>query len=290
MIKHEPVLSTEVMEMLSIHENGTYLDATAGGGGHSSAILRRISDKGKLICTDRDETAVQRLADTFDDPRVTIRKARFSDLVEEINEMGLDAVDGILFDLGVSMFQLKVLERGFSFESDERLDMRMDRTQLLTAWEVVNTYAQKELESIIHEYSDERFSKRIARAISSERKKKTIDTCRELAEIIARVYGKRGRVHPATRTFQALRIAVNDELNELRQGLKNAFQLLHSRGRVCVISYHSLEDRIVKHFFRDMAKKGVGTVLTKKPVIPAAEERRSNRAARSAKLRGAEKR
>ncbi len=289
MVKHEPVLLKEVMEMLSIKENGTYLDATAGGGGHSSAILSRISDQGHLVCTDRDETAIEELNRKFRNSRIKIRQARFSDLIDTINEMGIDAVDGVLFDLGVSMFQLKILERGFSFESDERLDMRMDRMQLLTAWDVVNTYTEKDIANIVYEYSDERRSRRIARAIVHNRKKKTIDTCKELADIIARAYGRRGRIHPATRTFQALRIAVNDELNELRQGLKNAFQLLHSGGRVCVISYHSKEDRIVKHFFREMARNKTCNLITKKPVAVSRDEIRTNPAARSAKLRGAEK-
>jgi 16S rRNA (cytosine1402-N4)-methyltransferase len=289
MVKHEPVLLKEVMEMLSIKESGTYLDATAGGGGHSSAILSRISDKGRLICTDRDEAAIDELTRIFKDSRVKVKQARFSDLLEKIREMGIDAVDGILFDLGVSMFQLKVLERGFSFESNERLDMRMDRMQLLTAWDVVNTYSEKDIANILYEYADERLSRRIARAIVYNRKKKTIDTCKELADIVFSACGRRGRIHPATRTFQALRIAVNDELNELRQGLKNAFQLLHSNGRVCIISYHSKEDRIVKHFLREMARNKSCNLITKKPVTPASDETRMNPAARSAKMRVAEK-
>ncbi|UCG79194.1 MAG: 16S rRNA (cytosine(1402)-N(4))-methyltransferase RsmH [Nitrospirota bacterium] len=289
MTKHEPVLLREVLQMLSIRENGTYLDATAGGGGHSDAILSRLSDNGRLICTDRDETAVDTLTERFSDPRIIVRQARFSDLVETVKELGFESVDGVLFDLGVSMFQLKVLERGFSFESDERLDMRMDRRQLFTAWDIVNTYSEKEIANIIYEFSDERLSRRIARAIVTERKKRTIDTCRELADIIVKAYGKRGRIHPATRTFQALRIAVNDELNELRQGLKNAFKLMHSRGKVCVISYHSKEDRIVKHYLRDKAKSKECELITKKPVVPEREEINDNPAARSAKLRGAVK-
>ena len=289
MVKHEPVLLKEVMEMLSIKESGTYLDATAGGGGHSGAILSRISDNGRLICTDRDEAAIDELTRIFKDTRVKVKKARFSDLLEKIREMGIDAVDGILFDLGVSMFQLKVLERGFSFESNERLDMRMDRMQLLTAWDVANTYTEKDIANILYEYADERLSRRIARAIVYNRKKKTIDTCKELADIVYSVCGRRGRIHPATRTFQALRIAVNDELNEFRQGLKNAFQLLHSNGRVCVISYHSKEDRIVKHFLREMARNKSCNLITKKPVTPTSDETRMNPAARSAKMRVAEK-
>ena len=173
MVKHEPVLLKEVMEMLSIKENGTYLDATAGGGGHSRAILSRISGQGNLICTDRDETAIDELKRTFRNSRVTVRQARFSDLIDTINKMGIDAVDGVLFDLGVSMFQLKIVERGFSFESDERLDMRMDRMQLLTAWDVVNTYSERDIANIVYEYSDERLSRRIARAIVHNRKKKS---------------------------------------------------------------------------------------------------------------------
>jgi len=289
MISHTPVLLKEVMEMLDIKKDGVYVDATAGGGGHSAAILERLSPRGRLICTDRDDAAVRKLSERFHDERVMVRQACFSELLDTIRTLGVDAVDGVLFDLGVSMFQLRVLERGFSFESDERLDMRMDRSQILTAWHVVNTWSERELERILREYADERYARRIARAIVTARKKKTIDTCRELADMVSRIYGRRGRIHPATRTFQAIRIAVNDELEELRKGLKSAFRLLHSRGRVCVISYHSAEDRIVKHVFRDARREGMVSLLTKKPVAPTKAEVSANPAARSARLRGAER-
>ncbi|GBE31475.1 MAG TPA: 16S rRNA (cytosine(1402)-N(4))-methyltransferase RsmH [Nitrospirae bacterium] len=289
MIQHEPVLLREVLEMLDVKENGIYVDATAGGGGHSREILGRLSDRGVLVCADRDDDAIGRLTRLFDDHRVVMKKTTFSDIYEDVMSAGFDNVDGILFDLGVSMHQLKDKDRGFSFDSDVRLDMRMDASLALTAWDVVNKYPQREIERILREYSDERFFRRIARAIVNCRRKKTIDTCRDLADIVVRAYGRRGKIHPATRTFQAIRIAVNNELEELNDGLRNAVKLLKSGGRLCVISYHSIEDRIVKNFIRDRSRDGILHALTKKPLTASSDEVRSNPAARSAKLRGAEK-
>lgn len=275
--------------MLNIRKQGVYLDATAGGGGHSMEILSRLSEQGRLICTDRDEFAIQRLREVFHDDRISIRQARFSELNDTVASLGFSRLDGILFDLGVSAFQLKQEDRGFSFDSDAPLDMRMDKENTLTARHIVNEYPQDEIADILWKYADERFSRRIARAIVREREKKEISTCRELAAIIARVYGRRGKIHPATRTFQALRIAVNHEMEELTAGLGHAERLLNKGGRLCVISYHSLEDRTVKHFLRDRAREEVFMTLTRKPVVPAEDEERRNPSSRSAKLRGAER-
>lgn len=275
--------------MLNIQEEGVYLDATAGGGGHSIEILNRLSKSGRLICTDRDDFAISRLRGTFTDDRVSVRKTSFSGIAAEMAALGIECLDGALFDLGVSAFQLKDTGRGFSFDSDAVLDMRMDSSNALTAWQIVNRYPAREIERILWGYADEKLSRRIAKAIVNYRGKKAIDTCRELAEIISRAYGYRGKTHPATRTFQALRIAVNSEMEELESGLSQVLGLLGTGGRMCVISYHSIEDRIVKHFFKNMAREMALVILTKKPVTPSPEEVCLNPSARSAKLRGAEK-
>lgn len=289
MINHRPVLLKEVMEVLNIREDGIYLDATAGGGGHSMEILRRLSDSGVLICSDRDTSSVERLRTRFDDKRVLIKRSTFSGIPVELLSSQIKHVDGVLFDLGLSMYQLRDMDRGFSFDSEARLDMRMDRSIAISAWDVVNGFSQKEIEKILKDYSDERYYRKIARVIVNRRRREKINTCRELASLVAGVYGRRGKIHPATKTFQAIRIAVNDEIEELRHGLKNAMEILSRGGRLCVISYHSIEDRVVKHFMRDMSKDNVLRSLTKKPITPSRDEVRSNPAARSAKLRGAEK-
>jgi len=287
MIEHEPVLLSEVMEVLQVRKTGVYLDATAGGGGHSSEILKLLSKDGRLICTDRDEHAIERLKNRFQDERVTVRQTRFSGLKDKLGSLGIEGVDGILFDLGVSMFQLKEADRGFSFDSDAPLDMRMDSEGTLTAAHIVNRYPEKDIANILFEYADEKRSRRIARYIVTYRDKKKIETCRELAGIVERACGRRGKTHPATRTFQALRIAVNEEFHELEEGLRQSVDLLRSGGRIGVISYHSKEDRIVKNFFRDNAKNEVLSLVFKKPVVPSREEIRQNPSSRSAKLRGA---
>ena len=253
-------------------------------------ILRNLGAGGRLICTDRDEEALRRLRERFTDGRVTVARARFSDLSSVLGTVGVTLVDGILFDLGVSSFQLRDGDRGFSFESDARLDMRMDSESTLTAWHIVNRYPAREIADILWKYADERRSRRIARAVAEERQRGEISTCRQLADLVTRVCGgKRGKIHPATRTFQALRIAVNREPEELSCGLDQSVRLLGDRGRLCVISYHSLEDRIVKHFIREMSAKKVLAPVVKKPITASREEVRRNPSSRSAKLRGAEK-
>jgi 16S rRNA (cytosine1402-N4)-methyltransferase len=206
-----------------------------------------------------------------------------------LHSQGIDFADGVLLDLGVSMMQLKDPDRGFSFNSKERLDMRMDSSQELSAWDVVNGYSERELVRILKEYGEEYRAVKIVRSIIHDRNKKSIDTCAELAEIISRAIGRTGRVHPATKTFQALRIEVNKELDELKKGLEASLRILRRGGRLCVISYHSLEDRVVKHFIKERAKADIVKQLLKKPLVPAIDEIRANPSSRSAKLRGAEK-
>lgn len=274
--------------LLKPESGGTYVDATIGLGGHAEEILRHIGE-GRLIGIDRDEETLKMAESRLSDKRVILKKGRFSDISTLITETGISKADGILFDLGTSMFHLKTPERGFSFLSEELLDMRMDIKQSLTAGNVVNKYPEKEIDRILWEYGEERLSRKIAKAIINYRNKKKIETCAELSDIVCSVYKGRGKTHPATKTFQALRIAVNDELNELRKGLDASKGILKSGGRLCVISYHSLEDRIVKNFMRDSRKEGIFNVLTKKPLVASYEEIRLNPSARSAKLRGAEK-
>ncbi|MBF0329117.1 MAG: 16S rRNA (cytosine(1402)-N(4))-methyltransferase RsmH [Nitrospirae bacterium] len=289
MMVHQPVMIEETLEMLNIKQDGTYVDATVGLGGHSSAILSRLDEHGRIVGIDRDDNALSIAFERLGNNRVHLAKGSFSSIDRILASFGVAGFDGVVFDLGLSMMQLKDLGRGFSFNSTERLDMRMDRSQALSAWDVVNRYQEKTIEKILKEYGEERLATKIAKAIISNRKQAAINTCSELAEIVSAVYGYRGKIHPATRTFQALRIEVNRELDELREGLSAAASGLRNGGRVCVISYHSLEDRIVKNFIRDGAKSGALRNITKKPLVPKAEETKRNPASRSAKLRGAEK-
>jgi len=289
MVIHLPVMSGEVIEILAPHRGGIYVDATVGLGGHSEMILSQVGQDVKVVGLDRDEQALNRAAKRLNDSRVMLRKSSFSQMEQVLSADGIYEADGILLDLGVSMMQIKDPERGFSFLSNERLDMRMDNAQILTAWDMVNTYDEQELVRILREYGEEYRAPRVARAIMSRRATKTIDTCTELADVVFRAVGRSGRTHPATRTFQALRIALNRELDELRLGLEASLRMLKKGGRLCVISYHSLEDRIVKNCIRDSAKAGIVNQLTKKPLVPSRAEMRQNPSSRSAKLRGAEK-
>jgi 16S rRNA (cytosine1402-N4)-methyltransferase len=274
----------EVIEVLNPKIGGIYVDATTGVGGHSEHILELIGPQGKLIGIDKDSESLR-----VSEQRLSGKRGNFSEMENLLSQEGIHQVHGILFDLGVSMLQLKNFERGFSFLSQERLDMRMDKGQDLSAWEIVNTYPEKRLEEILREYGEERRSKSIVKAIVRRRKTSPIDTCSELAKLIGQIYVRRGRTHPATKTFQALRIEVNKELEQLREGLDASVQLLKTGGRFCVISYHSLEDRIVKRFIADHARRGILRVITKKPRTPSAQELRNNPSSRSAKLRAAEK-
>jgi 16S rRNA (cytosine1402-N4)-methyltransferase len=282
-------MQKEVMELLDLRQNGLYVDATVGLGGHSEEILRLIGTEGRLIGIDRDDEVLKIAGGRLSDKRVILKRGSFSDMESLLSSEGISEVDGILFDLGVSMLQLKNLDRGFSFLSDKRLDMRMDGKQRISAWDVVNRYTERELERILREFGEERLSKKIAKAIIGCRNKSLIETCSELAKIVEDVYGVRGRIHPATKTFQALRIEVNSELIQLKEGLEAATRLLKRGGRLCVITYHSLEDRIVKHFLKDSSGKGLLKIITKKPKTAPAEETRLNPSSRSAKLRAGEK-
>jgi len=286
---HTPVLPEQVIGLLSVREEGVYVDATVGFGGHAASILSRLGPGGRIVGIDRDPEALAWCRERLGNNRVFLAQGRFSQMEDVVKGLGFPAVDGVLLDLGVSMHQLKRPSRGFSFSSEARLDMRMDPGESLTAWDVVNTYDERALEKVLADYGEEHRSKRIARAIVLQREKKHIETCIELAELILSVCRRHGRAHPATKTFQALRIEVNGELDELRKALRSGLGLLNRGGKLCVVSYHSLEDRIVKNFMRDHARSGQLRLLTKKPVAPQRDEVRWNPSSRSAKLRGAEK-
>ncbi len=307
-LEHIPVLLREALEYLAPRAGGVYLDGTCGAGGHAAAILERTPPDGRVICLDRDTEAVERsrvrLA-VFAE-RATVRQADFRDMETVLEDLRIDAVDGVLLDLGVSSFHLKTPERGFSFLLDGPLDMRMDRRGGTTAADLVNDLPRRELARIIREYGEDLRAGAIARAIEKARARRPITSTLQLADIISSVFPSHAprRIHPATRTFQALRIAVNDEMGSLSAGLRKAYAALRPCGRMAVISFHSLEDRIVKQQFAAWAKgctcpprmpvcvcglKPGIKVLTKKPVVPSDEEAERNPAARSAKLRAAEK-
>lgn len=289
MIVHLPVMVREVLQMLEPGRGGVYVDATVGLGGHAEELLKAMGSRGRIIGIDRDGEALKRAMERLGNDRVVLLKGAFSDLKALVMSAGAHEVDGVLFDFGVSMIHFKEPGRGFSFNSDEPLDMRMDRSQGLTAEEIVNTYPESGLEQILREYGEERLAQKIAKAIRAHRSRKRIASCKELADIVSAVYKGRGRTHPATRTFQALRIAVNDEMNEIRKGLEASLDLLKQGGRLCAISYHSLEDRAVKNFMRDAKREGRVSMITRKPLTASSDEMRMNPSARSAKLRCGER-
>jgi len=275
---HTPVLAIEALDALAIVPGGTYVDATFGAGGHARLILERLGPHGRTIAFDADPLASSLAPD---DSRLTLIHANFRALAGELALRACTAVDGVLYDLGVSSMQLDDGTRGFSFRADAPLDMRLDPTRGETAAEYIVSHDEGELADAIFQFGEERNSRRIARAL----KTKLPRTTGELAAIVAgtvHVRGRRERIHPATRTFQALRIAVNDELGALRESLDAASRVVRPGGRIAVISFHSLEDRIVKVFFRENARL---RPLTRKPIVPSVEEIASNPRARSAKLR-----
>ncbi len=306
--EHIPVLLEECIEGLTIKPDGIYVDCTAGGGGHSLAIARKLTT-GRLISIDRDEQAIaactQRLMPVKD--RVVIVKATFSRIREVLVEQGVDAVDGILMDLGVSSHQLDTPERGFSFRSDAALDMRMDRQAPMSAHTLINTYGEAEIADILWRYGEERYSRQIARKIVQVRQQRPIETTGELVEIIKSAMpaaARREDQHPAKRSFQALRIAVNDELGELQETLEAIPSLLKSGGRAAIISFHSLEDRMVKTAWREQSRGCICPpefpvcvcghtadmkIITKKPIVASTEQLADNRRAACAKLRIAER-
>ena len=275
---HTSVLATEALDALAIVPDGTYVDATFGAGGHTRLLLERLGPHGRTIAFDADPLAASLAPE---DPRLTLIHANFRTLAAELASRSIGPVDGVLYDLGVSSMQLDDGARGFSFRSDAPLDMRLDPTQGESAADYIVSHDEVELADVIFRYGDERNSRRIARSLKS----KLPRTTGELAAIVAgsvHVRGKRERIHPATRTFQALRIAVNDELGALRESLDGAASVVRPGGRIVVISFHSLEDRIVKLFFREDERV---RPLTRKPIVPGDEEISTNPRARSAKMR-----
>lgn len=307
---HVSVLLHEAVDELQVKPSGIYVDGTLGGGGHSYEICRRLDSEGRLIGIDQDaealEAAQKRLGEFKD--RITLVKSNYERTGEVLRELGIEKVDGIILDLGVSSYQLDNAERGFSYREDAPLDMRMDREQTMSAKEIVNGYSQEELFRVIREYGEERYAGSIARNICRQREKKVIETTFELVDIIRTsmpAKAKNGKGHPAKRTFQAIRMECNRELDVLGEALENMVDLLNDGGRLAIITFHSLEDRLVKTSFRRYenpcvcppdfpicvcGRKSKGKVITRKPRIPSAEETEKNTRAKSAKLRVFEKR
>ncbi len=287
---HISVLAVEVLEWLTVRPSGVYVDGTLGLGGHAALILEKLGSDGRLIGFDKDAAALAEAREVLAvyGERVMLIHDDFKHMAHQFAGLGIGRADGILLDLGVSSMQLDRVERGFSFRFDGPLDMRMDTSQKLTAAHIVNEWPRKDLEQIIFEYGEERFGRRIAERIERERSGRRIETTGALAAIIASAVPatyRHGRIHPATRTFQALRIAVNGEMESLRVFLETAFDALAEGGRLVIISFHSLEDRMVKNAFREWQKEDKGKVLTKKPMTAAEAEILANPRSRSAKLR-----
>ena len=302
---HLSVLLDEAIKSLDIKPGGTYADATLGGGGHSLEIARRLGENGRLIGIDRDSDAIEaaskRLLEYSD--KIILVHDNYSNIKNIISDLNIDRIDGVIIDAGVSSKQLDDAERGFSYMLNAPLDMRMDKSSGLDAAEVINTYSQKELENIIFKYGEENWAKRISEFIVAERAKKPVETTYELVEIIKKAVPKGARrdgPHPAKRTFQAIRIEVNGELSSLEKAVYDIADILNDRGRISVITFHSLEDRIVKNAFRTMenpcicppdfpvcvcGKRPKGKVLTRKPILPSENEIENNPRSRSAKLR-----
>ncbi|WP_096435512.1 16S rRNA (cytosine(1402)-N(4))-methyltransferase RsmH [Alteribacter populi] len=309
MFEHETVLKEETVEGLNVHPDGIYVDCTLGGGGHSERILKELGEKGKLYAFDQDDQALAFAKERLESYRenVIFVRSNFRHLKDELHERGITEVDGFVFDLGVSSPQFDEPERGFSYRYDAPLDMRMDQTQQLTAYDVVNTWSFHELMKVISQYGEERFAKNIARKIEAKREEAPIETTGELVDIIKDAIpapARRKGGHPAKRTFQAIRIAVNDELNVFESALEDAIALIKPAGRIAVITFHSLEDRICKKVFKQKSStpelpKGLPvipkeyepelTLVSRKPILANDLELEKNPRAKSAKLRIAEK-
>lgn len=303
--EHLPVLLKETIDGLNIKENGIYVDCTVGGAGHSLEIVKRLGKDGKLIAIDQDEDALVQATKVLSDykDKVYFIKSNYVYLESILESLGIDKVDGVLMDIGVSSYQLDEGERGFSYHQDALLDMRMDRSNELTAAYVVNNYSKEDLESILWNYGEEKWGKRIAEFIVEERKEGPIETTFKLVEIIKKAIPKKVRMegkHPAKRVFQALRIEVNKELDVLERTIQTAIERLNKNGRLAIITFHSLEDRIVKNYYNELArgctcppefpvcvcnKKEKIKILTRKPIVSTPEELGNNIRARSAKLR-----
>ena len=303
--KHVSVLLEETVEALQVKPDGIYVDGTLGGAGHACQICRRLGDRGRFVGIDQDEEAIavstERLREFGE--KVSIIKSNYGQMKQVLQDLGIHKADGILLDLGVSSYQLDNAERGFSYMADAPLDMRMDREQTVSAKDIVNTYPEAELFRIIREYGEERYARSIAANIVRARENKSIETTYQLVDIIRRsmpAKARNGKGHPAKRTFQALRIECNHELEVLREVLDEMVDLLNDHGRLCIITFHSLEDRIVKVSYRRnenpctcppdfpvcvCGKKSRGKVITKKPVLPSEREQKENSRSQSAKMR-----
>lgn len=304
--KHYSVLLEETIEHLNIRPDGIYVDGTLGGAGHASEVAKRLSEKGRLIGIDQDADAIRAAGERlkpFGD-KVTIIRSNYANMKEELHAIGIEHVDGIVLDLGVSSFQLDTPERGFTYrDADAPLDMRMDDRQSLTARDIVNDYSEMDLYRIIRDYGEDKFAKNIAKHIVAARKKAPITTTGQLTQVIREAIPMKIQAtggHPAKRTFQAIRIELNKELDVLRDSLDGMIDLLDDGGRLCIITFHSLEDRIVKTIFRKnenpctcppdfpvcvCGKKSKGRVITRKPILPSDEEMEENPRSKSAKLR-----
>lgn len=305
--KHKPVMLNECIEGLKIQLDGIYVDGTLGGAGHSKEIIKKLSEKGLLIGIDRDEEAINAAKENLKDfSNVTFVHDNHDNIKEILKKINIEKVDGILLDLGVSSYQLDERNRGFSYLGENTLDMRMDKTQQLTAEIVINTYSEQELANIIYEYGEERYSRQIAKNICKKREEHKIKTTKDLVQIIEESIPKSKQKdgHPAKRTFQAIRIEVNNEIKPLYKTIIDSIECLNSGGRLCVITFHSLEDRAVKKAFNDAkgkctcpsdlpycvcGAKSLGKIMTKKPIIASEEELMENSRSKSAKLRIFEK-
>ena len=303
--KHTSVLLYETVDGLDIRPDGIYVDATLGGGGHAFEVCRQLGDKGRFIGIDQDAAAIEAAGARLSSfgEKVTIVRSNYCEMRLRLRELGIDKVDGIMIDLGVSSYQLDTAERGFSYRMDALLDMRMDQRQRLTARDIVNDYSEMDLFRVIRDYGEERFAKNIAKHIVAEREKNPIETTGQLVEIIRHsipMKMQKTSGHPAKRTFQAIRIELNHELDVLRDSLDDMVDLLNPGGRICVITFHSLEDRIVKSCFQRLENPCIcpsnfpvcvcgrvskGRVVTKKPILPGKEELENNSRSKSAKLR-----
>lgn len=307
---HKSVLLEETIEGLNIKPEGIYVDGTLGGGGHALEVVKRLGDKGRFFGIDQDEAAIEAASERLSGYRekITLIHDNYENAVLRLREKGISGVDGIVLDLGVSSYQLDTIERGFSYKYDTALDMRMDRRQPLSAKEIVNDYSQKELARIIRDYGEDKFANNIAKHIVAEREKEEIKTTFRLNEIIKGAIPARMREtggHPSKRTFQAIRIECNRELEVLKNSLEEMITFLNPGGRICIITFHSLEDRIVKSAFKKQenpcicppefpvcmcGRKPLGKVITRKPVTPTDEEQERNSRSKSAKLRIFERR
>lgn len=303
--KHKSVLLDETIESLAIKPDGIYVDGTLGGGGHAYEVCSRLSEKGRFIGIDQDDAAIKAASERLQEfkEKVTIVRDNYSNMKQVLHNLEIDKVDGIVLDLGVSSYQLDTADRGFSYMADAPLDMRMDQRQELTAKDIVNHYSEMQLYYIIKDFGEDKFAKNIAKHIVRARAEKEIETTGELSEIIKAAIPMKLRVvggHPAKKTFQAIRIELNKELEVLKNSLDDMIDSLNSEGRICVITFHSLEDRIVKNIFRKnenpctcpsdfpiciCGKKSKGKVITRKPILPEEEEIEENKRSKSSKLR-----